>query len=37
MKNEVTDQHPTNMESLKKAIKIMWTENITLENTAAVL
>ena len=31
MKNEVADQHPTSMESLKTAIKIVWTQKISPE------
>ena len=31
MKNEVADQHPASMESLKTAIKIVWTQKMTLE------
>ena len=29
MKNEVADQHPTSMESLKATIKIVWTQKIS--------
>lgn len=29
MKNKVADQHPPSIESLKTAIKIVWTQKIT--------
>ena len=31
MKNEVADQHPTSMESLKTATKIVWIQKMTSE------
>ena len=31
MKNEVADQHPTSMESLKTTIKIVWTKKMESE------
>ena len=35
MKNEVADQHPTSMKSLKTAIEIVWTQKLH-HNTAAI-
>ena len=32
LKNQVEDQHPTSMESLKTEIKIVWTQKMTSEH-----
>jgi transposase len=31
MKNKVADQHPTSLETLKNAIKLVWTREISKE------